>query len=267
MVAYKTIVALSQRTLTISSGTSVFEYGGTPHSTASDLTYTAAEWMEYINTTASFSGAYYQDEYEFCYFSSISNLKITNSDLADLIGFPFNVTRSAEVVPGFGSIIYGTSWGNARLVLQGSEHTQAGNNRISYVKMMPIEGVPFTQDVKHLVGFGPLDDYTKDIDKIGYNCEVAHLDESKIQWVKNFLHEGKTDGERDLCNVYGEFRINGGAVYIDMNRYRAAKTDRSQGRTVSFNIGFVEQVMPANALLWNDGSPVYWNDGTVVIDG
>jgi len=165
------------------------------------------------------------------------SLKITNQTLAEALGFPFDVAVSDDST-GFHNI-YGTTWGNKRLVVSGSANSK--NNHITVIQEFPFKKLDFPIEVTYFNKKPPISPYDKSQDKKRYGAISNWVGEEHFEDVRNFMHECRFGAEVTVYNVSRpDSSMN---WYFDLGFYNSYNQDgdKMANREIgSFGFGVVE---------------------------
>lgn len=178
---------MSEKKITINSGTKIFGYASgstttlTDHTTSTTLTKTGVEWLEYIEATTAWTANYSKSEFNIFEAggSTIPNrFKIYDQGLANLLGFEVNSlyvkNSDNEIVSDF--------WGAFRLIVSGAE---SGNYKSILVSSQNKPQMNF--DTIQTAGKGPICDYYSLYDNLIFTLESKMVHFSKYEMMKTFF--------------------------------------------------------------------------------
>ena len=171
VVELKTIMAFSKEAITVPAGS--YKFNGVANT---EKTLALEQWPAQLVSEAGGGLVNINREFNFFYFST-AIFELVNKDFADFLGletgiYPANIS--------FDSV----KWGLSKLVIQNSARATGTN---SVMKIAELDSVDFQNEVTVLAGFTSASTYQRENDKEAYKIEVTYFEQSKIDFVKDFL--------------------------------------------------------------------------------
>jgi len=191
------IKIISKKKIDIASGEDILSTSAGTLTASSDMSKNWEDWIDWIDSELGWAPSILK-EYLMFDTSSSDSLKILNQSLADALGFQYNVSYPTDIFGWISSEF----WGTSVLILQGAKNSDTKLGE-SLLKDAPIENSSGNNTTIRLVGFKPINTFSRDNFKEGYKLTSHNVDKSKKNMIIDFFNEDSLGIEGSEMNVYG----------------------------------------------------------------